>query len=204
MGFFSKYNEIEKELLETYSKIFAEMGLPDSHKMAGDILDQAIENSKKEGHYNLKNVGDTLLEKEKSSGNVNQNFENKRKEGVRDEDIRWWFNLNDIERRMMLKIDEIAKTTLYLSLLEKSEESSKEKAIEKALAEVAKYHPVYGDLNDERNGSGDNRPLPLELKDRINIFIEKQGIGNPEFKKQIDSFSTFNALVRKEIKAGNI
>ena len=99
MGFFSKYNEIEKGLLETYSKLFADMNLPDSRKMAGDILDQCIENSKKEGHYGLKSVGDTLLEKEKSSGQVNPNFESKRKEGVKNEDIRWWFNLNDVKDR---------------------------------------------------------------------------------------------------------
>jgi hypothetical protein len=139
------------------------------------------------------------MEKEKNKGKVNQNFENKRKEGVRDEDIRWWFNLNDIERRMMLKIDDIAKATLYTSLLD-----SQKYSIEEALAEVSKYHPVYGDLNDERNGRGDNRPLPLELKDRINIYIEKQGINNPDFKQKIEKFSTFNALVRKEIREGNL
>ena len=198
MGFFSKYNGIEKELLETYSKLFADMGLPDSQKMAGDILDQAIENSKKEGHYNLKNVGDTLLEKEKSSGSRNQNFENKRKEGVRDEDIKWWFNLNDVERRMMLKIDEFHRMSLFVHEVESG------KTEEEADKTVRKYHPIFGDLNDETHGNGDNRPLPLELKDRINIYIEKQGIGNPEFKKEIDTSSTFNALIRKEIKTGNI
>ena len=65
MGFFSKYNGIEKGLLEIYSKLFTDMGLPDSHKMTEDILDQAIQSSKKEGFYNLKNDGDNLLEKEK-------------------------------------------------------------------------------------------------------------------------------------------
>src|SRR3989338_318414 len=198
MGFFSKYNGIEKGLLEIYSKLFTDMGLPDSHKMTEDILDQAIQSSKKEGFYNLKNDGDNLLEKEKISGEVNKNFENKRKEGVRDEDIRWWFNLNDVERRMMLKTDEFHRRSLFMHEVESG------KTEEEADKTVRKYHPIFGDLNDETHGSGDNRPLPLELKDRINIYIEKQGIGNPEFKKQIDSFSTFNALVRKEIRAGNI
>lgn len=198
MGFFSKYNEIEKGLLEIYSKLFADMALPDSRKMAEDILDQAIENSKKEGHYNLKNVGDILLEKEKSSGNVNQNFENKRKEGVKNEDIRWWFNLNDVERRMMLKIDEIFFVLRFKHEIESG------KTDDEAGEEVRKHNPIYGDLNNETHGNGDNRPLPLELKDRINIYIEKQGIGNPNFKQQINSFSSFNALVRHEIRKGNI
>ncbi|MEK7652416.1 MAG: hypothetical protein AAB334_00460 [Patescibacteria group bacterium] len=198
MGFFSKYNEIEKGLLETYSKLFADINLPDSRKMAGDILDQCIENSKKEGHYNLKDVGDTLLEKEKSSGQVNPNFESKRTEGVKNEDIRWWFNLNDVERRMMLKIDEFHRMSLFIHEVESG------KTEEEADKTVRKYHPIFGDLKDETHGSGDNRPLPLELKDRINIYIEKQGVGNPEFKKKIDSSSTFNALIRNEIRAGNI
>ncbi len=198
MGFFSKYNKIEKGLLEHYSKFFADMSLPDARKMTEDFLDKAIEDSKKAGRYNLRNVGDTLLEKEKSSGQVNLNFENKRKEGVRDEDIRWWFNLNDIERMMMLKIDEFHRLALFIK------EKEKEKTDDEASATVRKYHPIYGDLNDETHGSGDNRPLPLELKDRINIYIEKQGINNSEFKKQIDSFPTLNALIRKEIRVGKI
>ncbi len=198
MGFFSKYNKIEEELLTHYSKFFVDMGLPDAEKMTKDMLDKAIEDSKKAGRYNLKNVGDTLLEKEKSSGQVNQNFENKRKEGARDEDIKWWFNLNDIERMMMLKVDEFARLALFMH---KIEEGKTEKEAGKM---VRKYHPIYGDTNDKTHGSGDDRPLPFELKDRINIFVEKQGINNQEFKKQIDSFSTFNALVRKEIKDGNI
>lgn len=198
MGFFSKYNEIEKNLLETYSKFFADMGLPDAEKMTKDFLDKAIDDSKKAGRYNLKNVGDTLLEKEKSSGQVNVNFETKRKEGVRDENIKWWFNLNDIERMMMLKIDEFHRLALFIK------EKEDGKTDDEADATVRKHHPIYGDLNDETHGSGDNRPLPLELKDRINIYIEKQGVGNPDFKKQIDSFSTLNALIRKEIREGNL
>ncbi len=174
------------------------MGLPDAEKMTKDFLDKAIEDSKKAGRYNLKNVGDTLLEEEKSSGRVNQNFENKRKEGVRDEDIRWWFNLNDIERMMMLKVDELHRLALFIK---EKEEGRTDEEID---AVVRKYHPIYGDLNDETHGKGDDRPLPLELKNRINIFIEKQGINNPDFKKQIDSSSTFNALIRKEIRAGDI
>jgi len=48
-------------------------------------------------------------------------------------------------------------------------------------------------------------PLPFELKDRINIYIEKRAKSDPEkYKKDIESSSTFNALVRKEIQGGHI
>jgi hypothetical protein len=198
MGIFSKYNETEKNLLELYSKLFAEMGLPDSRKMTEDLLNKAIEDSKKAGRYNLKKVGDALLEKEKSSGQVNQNFENKRKEGVRDEDIKWWFNLNDVERIMMLKVDEFNQSTLYMSQIDAGKSTE-------ALNMVSKYHPVYGDFNDETYGREDDRRLPYELKNRINIFIEKYTKIDPEaYKQNIEKSSTFNSLVRKEIRAGNI
>lgn len=98
----------------------------------------------------------------------------------------------------MLKVNEFHRMSLSMHEIESG------KTEDEADKTVRKYHPIFGDLNDETYGSGDNRPLPLELKDRINIYIEKQGIGNTEFKKQIDSFSTFNALIRKEVKAGNI
>lgn len=199
MGFFSKYNEIEKGLLEVYSKLFADMGLSDTRKMTEDLLDQAIENSKKAGRYNLKNMGDEILEREKSSGQINPNFENKRKEGVRDEDIRWWFNLNDIERIMMLKVDELHQATLYMSQLEEG------KSPKEALAIVCKYHPRYGDLTGRTYGSEDDRPLPYELKDRINIYIQKRASENSEkYKSEIEQSSTFNALIRKEIRTGNL
>ena len=198
MAFFNKYNEMEKRILEHYSKFFSDMGLPDAERMTKDFLDKAIEDSKKAGRYDLKNIGDTLLEKEKSSGQANPNFESKRKEGVRDGDIKWWFNLNDIERLMMLKVDEFHRLALFIK------EKEEGKTDDEADAVVRKHHPIYGDLNDETHGSGDNRPLPLELKDRINIYIEKQGISNAEFKKKIDSFTTLNALIRKEIRDENI
>ncbi|MBX4206600.1 hypothetical protein KW784_02335, partial [Candidatus Parcubacteria bacterium] len=78
------------------------------------------------------------------------------------------------------------------------------KSIEESLDAVAKHHPVFGNPEDISHGQGDDRPLPEELKDRINIYVEKQGLGNSEFKKKIDSTSTFNALVRQEIRNGNI
>ena len=38
-----------------------------------------------------------------------------------------------------------------------------------AAAHVRKIHPMYGDPDDTRHTAGDDRPLPYELKDRVNI-----------------------------------
>lgn len=141
----------------------------------------------------------------KIAESIRQKLSKKKAEGVKDEDVRWWWNLNDIERRIMLKQDDISRMTLFMSELEKSNEPSKEKAADKAAAKVRKFHPTYGDLDDTKHTTGDDRPLPYELKDRINIYIEKRARENSEkYKNEIEQSSTFNALIRKEIKAGNL
>lgn len=195
MGFFNKYNKTEQAILELYSKL-----LPGTGNMVQEMLDTAIAESKKEGLYNLApNLGDVFLEREKAEAGVKEKFKKKREEGVKDTDIRWWFNLNDIERKMMLKVDELNRMVLFMEVLKQG------KTEDEAESAVRKAHPIYGDLDDETHGKGDDRPLPFELKDRINIYIQKRFESNPEqYKKEIEGSSTFNALVRKEIRDGKI
>jgi hypothetical protein len=50
---------------------------------------------------------------------------------------------------------------------------------EEAAKEVKKYFPIFGDPDDTSTSSGDDRPLPCELKDRINIYIQKKGTNRP-------------------------
>lgn len=197
MGFFSKYNEIEKGLLDLYTQEFQKNNHPEPAKTAESLLDLAIEESKK---FNLPaNMGDNMLEKEKDDEKMHRFLEKARKEGVRDEDIRWWWNSNDVERMMMLKFDELNRMVLFRKVVEEDGKTSEE-----AGAVVRKYHPIYGNPEDTTHTQGEDRPLREELKNRINIYVEKQGVDNSDFKKQLDSFSTFNALVRKEIRKGNI
>ena len=218
MGFFnfSKYTDIEKAMLDMYSQMLSMRGISSSEakKLTEDMLDQAIEKSKKDGTYNLpQNLGDIIFGDaetdnptiKKIAESIHQKLPQKREEGVRDEDVRWWWNLNDIERRMMLKQDDAARMTLILHQLENSTESSKEKAFDAAAIQVRKFHPIYGDPKDTTHTRGEDRPLPYELKDRINIYIEKrakEGSGN--YKAEIEQSTTFNALVRKEIRAGKL
>lgn len=221
MGLFDNYNEIEKGLLEQYSQMFNMMGMPDARKMAKDTLDRAIENSKKEGTYNLPpNFGDIILKKQRAENPAiekiaevfRRTLSSKRDEGVRDEDIRWWWNLNDVERNIMLATDEVNRMYLFRQEIENSKEVSKEKAAEQAAKKVWKFHPTYtyGDPKEKKDSvpkwvKEEDLPLPIELKDRINIYIEKRYKDNREkYKKDIGVSSTFNTLIRKEIKAGNI
>jgi len=199
-------------MLDMYSQMLSMRGIPSSEakKLTEDMLDQAIEESKKDGTYNLpQNLGDIIfgdvgtdnLTIKKIAESIRQKLPYKKEEGVRDQDVRWWWNLNDIERRMMLKQDDAARMTLILHELENSTEPSKEKAFDTATIKVRKFHPIYGDPKDTAHTKGEDRPLPYELKDRINIYIEKrakESSGN--YKAEIEKATTFNALVRKEIR----
>ena len=221
MGLFNNYNEIEKRLLEQYSQMFSMMGMPDAKKIAKDMLNRSIEQSRKAGTYVLpSNFGDIILKEEKAEEPKIEKvaeiyrrvLPQKINEGARAGDIKWWWNLNDVERHMMLNIDDLHKGTLFLHTIKNSEIDNREKAGEEASRTVWQFHPIYtsGDPNikPQKAPSGIKRedfPLPIELKDRINRYIEKRAKTDPEeYKKNIESSFTFNALIRKEIKNGNL
>jgi len=215
MGLFNNYNEIEENLLKMYSQMFADMEMPDAKKTAKDMLDRVIRESKEVGTYVLPmNFGNIILKEEKAEDlgieraaeKIREGLFQKRNEGVKDEDIKWWWNLNDIERAMMLSIDELHRMVLFMSELKNG------KTDKDAAKIVWKFHPryTYGDPSIKPQKAPfelkrEDFLLPVELKDRVNVYIEKRAKGNPEkYKKYIESFSTFNSLVRKEIKSGNI
>ena len=105
----------------------------------------------------------------------------------------------DLERRLMLKDDENSRIAMFMHHLDQGLSQ------EEAAVKVKKFHPMYGDPSDTSKSSGDDRPLPHELKDRINRYTEmraKQGADS--FKADLEASSSFNALVRREIRKGNL
>ena len=203
MGFFSRASDIEKQLENLYVPMFeASMGMPSSQAKSTfrDLLKKAKEESQKEGSSNLPgSFGDILLEKESNDAKVKIMLAKKRAEAVRNEDIRWWWNMHDLERRMMLKVDELHAMGMFIDSCEKGMEKND------AASRVRKFLPLYGDPDDTSHSSGNDRPLPYELKDRVNIYIQKRAKTDPEeYKREIEMSSTFNALIRSEIKKGNI
>jgi len=50
-----------------------------------------------------------------------------------------------------------------------------------------------------------DRPLPVELKNRIDIYSrQRRENAAPQFFREIDGSTSFNALVRWEIKKGRV
>jgi len=219
MGLFnrSKYTDIEKALREQWSQVLSMMsGMSSAQakEAAGKMLDQLIEESKKEGTYCLpQNLGDIILGDagtdkpalKNVAEIIRKSLPKKKAEGVKEEDVRFWWNLNDIERRTIVKQSELAKMTRMIDMLDHSNESSQEKAIDKAATQVRKFHPIYGDPDGATHTTGDDSPLPYELTGRIDAYIGNRLREDPlNFKREMEQSSTFNALIRKEIKAGNL
>ena len=207
MGIFSKLfgssSDIEKQLEALYIPMFQTMtGMPltQAKSIFHSLIKVAKEESLKEGTSKLpQNSGDILLEKESTDPHFKSIQTKKRSEGVRDEDIRWWWNMHDLERRMMIQVDIWSAFALFLKL--KEDGLSEEEAGKR----VKKSRPIFGDPDDTSTSTGEDRPLPFELKDRINIYIQKRSQTDTEkYKKEITESSSFNALIRKEIKNGKV
>lgn len=208
MGIFSRLlgasSDIQKQLEAVYVPMFQimmGMTLIQAKSTFHDLYKLAENEAKAEGSINLPiNLGDILLEKESTSQKIKSMLTKRRKEGVRDEDIRLWMNRHELDRKMMMKVDDMSKMALYTKLIEEDRLSAEE-----AAKEVKKYFPILGDPDDTSTSVGDDRPLPSELKDRINVYIQKRSQTDPEkYKKEIAESSSFNALIRKEIKKGNV
>jgi hypothetical protein len=195
---------MEKQVQDQYVSIFQKiLGISPSQAKAGirDIIEEAKEESLKEDTSDLpQNVGDFLLEKESSDEKIRSILAKKRREGVRDQDIKWWFNMHDFEIRILLKVDDMNKHALFAKF--RKEDGLSE---DKAANGVRKSYPLFGDPDDTTHTTGEDRPLPYELKDRINRYVVERMQTDPEtFKKEIEQSSTFNALIREEVRKGNI
>lgn len=213
MGLFSKLfessSDIEKQLEELYIPVFQKtmgMSLNQAKNIFKDMFRSAKEESLKGNSKNLpQNYGDLLLEAESINEKTKEMLTKKRIEGVRDEDVRWWWNMHDYERWMMIKVDEHSRMVLFLDEIAKSHADNLEKAEEEATKKVRKFFPIFGDPEDTTHTKGNDRPLPYELKSRIIVYSEKRekkDLNN--FKKDIENSSTFNSLIRNEIKNGNL
>ena len=197
---------VKKDLEAQYVQLYQMMGFTCSE--AQDIFEGFFEKAKeqalKEGTLELpENFGDMMLEMEHKDEGLKKRLSMKRGEGVRDEDIRWWGNMHELERGMMLQNDSWGRVAYFKYCIENYGLTDEE-----AVESVRKSHPMFGDPEDTSHTTGDDRPLPYELKDRINIFIEKMAKSSPadleKYKKEVQGSSSYNAFVRKQIRNGKI
>ena len=198
------WGEVEKRLEPEYVSFFQEsMGMP--AEVAREIFKAFAEEQKeaaqREGTDRLpESFGDILLEREQTDETVRNAFAPKRAEGISDEDIAFWWNMHDLERRLICKVDEMNRILLFDKLTQRDGMTEPE-----AARMVAKRFPVYGDPNHLVLDNEDDRPLPFELKWRVNSYISKRTKDDPDgFSEAVEASTSLNALLRRAIREGEL
>lgn len=194
---------VKKAMEKTYIPQLMEVmdiSLPQAQVTFIKLLEQARHEASDLGTSKLpENYGSLLLSLEGEDGKIRSMLASRRQAGVKNEDILWWWNMHDLERRMMLKVDEQRRTTQYL----RHRQAGLSK--DEAGARVRMYYPTYGDPEDMFETSLEDNHLPPELKRRIDRYIQKRlEIDGDRLKADMEASTTFNALVRREIKNGKL
>lgn len=214
MSVFSKWFKhsqpnIEKDLEEIYSETLSQLPTGMTFKQVRKEVKKAMqlckEEAKKEGTAALPdNYGDLLIEAaESGEPSAKRIVDKARGEGATHEDIREFWNLNDIQRRMVIWSENLHRIAWANSLWKPGLTRNEE---EKVAATIRKTFPYYGDPDDTSVTSGNDRPLPHELRGRVDRWRVKiiSEEGEEGIREKISKYSTFNALIREEIRKGNL
>jgi hypothetical protein len=196
-------SDLERELEKQYVHTLHLMGLPppEARRAFWQLLNEIKKESLETGATTLpKDFGDRLLERELVDDRVRALLEKKRAEGVNDHDIRWWWNMSHLERAFMAKLDQLNRQLLLRQFIEEQELSPEE-----ATKKLRTYDPLFGEIDEGSTGSPDDQPLPYELKERVRRYVQRRAILDAAaLTRDIEDSSSFNHLVRKELKRGNL
>lgn len=200
--FTASATNLESELEEVYSQMLSRlptgMTLKQARKQVKEAINACKEHARKEGTANLKpNFGDILIKAAASGEESAKRIVNKaRKDGATDEDIRELWNMDDLQKRMIVWSE---NTFHYASFIEFKKNGLND---DEAMVEVRKMFPMYGNPDDTRHSSGDDRPLSHALRGRVDAFREKKEA--LYIKTKVEEYSSYNAYVREEIRNGNL
>lgn len=188
-------SRLVREMTVAYQAIMGN-SQQEANKMARELVAQAKQVVAERGLTNQPpNRGDLLLQQEASNPKIHAKLEAIRREGVTNDDIRWWWNMHPLEQVVMEKSDEINSMSPWLYLVKQGMEP------DEAAKHVFRIHPKFGNPEE---GDGDDRPLPIELKRRTIEFTERHFNSPERFRAMTDGATSFNALIRAEIRAGRL
>lgn len=190
---------LEREMHEMYTEMlsaFCAMTQREARKTVSEAIRMCKRQGKIDRTLNLPgNYGDLMLKAAAAGEPKSVRIVQKaRRERATDEDIRWWWNLPDLSRRMMIWSESCFRYAAFLGYLDEG------LSAEEAAKRVHNLFPTYGDPDDTTKLSGEDRPLPYELKDRVNVFKERMGA--LYIAAQVQRFSSYNAFVRWAIAQG--
>ena len=190
-------------LLRDYTALFKATGM--NHQEAANQAASLIEAAKKAvvewGWDRLPpRYGDSFLEQAQSNAKDRATLERLRSDGVRDEDIQLWWNMPPLERAAIEKVHELNCLAKFMELVRGGDSATV------AGLKVRKIQPQFGDSTNTSSvtGAGDDRPIPWELQRRITIFGEKHYHVLNELRRMTEESTSFNALVRQQIRLGKL
>jgi hypothetical protein len=205
--------QVEEKLKEYYISMFVRSGQPlsEAQRRFTQLFHKIKQEAQKEGTIDLPlNWGDVLLQDEPTEPKVKAWLAPKRSDGVKDVDIRKWWNMHDLERRMMLKLDEDERVAMIISFIDKNRPAAgfdtpeeKNAILAKALEHSTKFFPVWTTTAGTKDDLSDDRPLPHELRSRVIDYMNRRQ-SDPKFTQDLEQSTSFNALVRREIRQGRL
>jgi hypothetical protein len=198
--FGGRQSAIEREIYQIYVQMLcmvAGYSPADAEQAVSEAIAMCKQQGAAEGTADLpEDFGDRVIEAARMGEPKSQRIVAKaRREGATDDDIKEWWNLPDLSRRMVLWSENIFRYSVFLHA--KNDDGL---SAEDAAARVHKMFPIYGDPEDTSKLPSDNRPLPDELRGRVDSF--KQLHGAEYIADQTKNFSSYNAFVRSAIRNG--
>ena len=190
-------------LQQEYLPVFWAMGMSaseawDSFKA---LLDRAEAMSAEKGIANLDARGLVALAERKPG--VQAELEWRISEGVTEEDFRWWWDMPDVERQIIMAVDEMQIIGYYEAVRKSG--VNKEEAAESVKRAHVRF-TEFTQLNDF-DPRPEHRCLPVELKQRVIKYIERQMKADPSgqlLRKRVHAAGSANANIREEIRLGNL
>lgn len=203
MWFQNKEDTVIRRLETFYVPWFQTVG-GQSFSDAKDIFDGMIHKAQSESKNNpLPFVGaNGYLHLAQADDRLRKDLEWKKEEGVTEHDLHWWWDMLDLERSILFQTDHWLRFGHFSALMTQGQTSDEAFRLMKQANAIYAY--FVWNSNDPRD---ENYPLPAELRDRVNRRTEREMLADPsgaQWTTLRDSFSSFNAFVRHEIKAGRI
>ncbi|MGI6093583.1 MAG: hypothetical protein GX348_07980 [Veillonellaceae bacterium] len=138
------------------------------------------------------NMGDYLLKNEKNNARISKMLEKRRLFGVTDDQIREWWNKDELERGLIKKFSEFQRMAIY-SMLKSQGMSAKE-----ARKKVMMCFPTYGEKDLSLH-------LPYEIKEKVDNYIYAL-LSNPQTadatRQQIEAAGSVNDFIVEKIDQG--
>ena len=188
--------ELERDYVEMYMSTW-DLPRADATALVRTMLSRVKTDLRASANQPSTLSGEEILANEKTSARLRDELAERRSDGVTDQDILWWHNMSLLEKGMILQDD------LYNYLLfhhRKVDEGFSEDESEGLLP---KHFVIYRDESNRLQG--DDRPLPIELKDRINRYLISQGHSDAVgLRQRVEQASSMNAFIRQEMAVGKL